>query len=94
MAALPAVVTANETETGTVVYRTPDGRLSPHLSDAWVAEDAERLEAALAELQAQQAIVCDPYAFPVKVEAGVPMPLSTRERIRSQGPTVALPQAS
>lgn len=83
------IVTANFTADGAVGYFTAARSFSRQLADVVVFDTKDDAEAALAEARRQEAAVCDPYLFEV-AEAGAGLDLlSARERIRSQGPTVA-----
>jgi hypothetical protein len=88
---MPDIVTANELETGAVVYLGASGRWVDRLADAEVARDADaksRLEQIAAQSAARQEVTAV-YTMPVAVEAGRPQPVSMRERIRAAGgPTV------
>jgi sulfite reductase (NADPH) hemoprotein beta-component len=88
---MPDIVTANDLETGAVVYLGTDGRWVDRLSEAQVAPDADsklRLEQIAAQSAARQEVTAV-YTMPVALEAGRPQPVSMRERIRAAGgPTV------
>lgn len=84
------VVTAGFTDDGAVAYLRADGAWSGNLTEAatWASEaDAE---ARIADVKKQERIVCDPYAFGVKLEGGVIDPMSAREAIRAKGPTTPI----
>ena len=84
------VVTARRLADGAPVFLTSAGAWSTALGEA-VSFDAEQAsQEASARGQTEQHLVCDPYTFPVRVADGVVEPVSTRERIRSQGPTVPI----
>jgi hypothetical protein len=91
----PVVVTANRLGDGAVIYRSAQGCWTTDLAEAAVVATtpvaAELLAAALADVL--EAV--DPYVAPVEVTAdqGV-LPGNLRERIRCNGPTVALPRQS
>lgn len=85
------ILSANDLESGLVIYCAADGRWTGDPSRAAVAGrdvSPEWLEARL-----EDAIEGDRVVAPVIVEAewidGAPVPLRLRERIRSAGPTVA-----
>ncbi len=85
------IVTANRLDDGLVVYLNGSG-WSERIDDARVAGDdaaAERL-LARAEEPGQAVRVVDPYLIEVTREGAVPRPVSHREAIRAQGPTVRL----
>jgi len=85
------IITANRLDSGLVVFRTEDGGWSTEIADARIVDGDEAIEAAL-EASAEDVrarIIVDPYGVPVVLEAGAPVPVRLRERIRAQGPTVA-----
>ncbi len=84
------VITANTTDAGAPVYLRSDRTWSPALTDAHAVGREDERDELLAYARTQEHEVCDPYAFKVNVEAGVPVATTTRERIRSQGPTSPL----
>jgi Protein of unknown function (DUF2849) len=82
------VVTARFLADGSPAYLTTQGQWT-----RWLQEAAPRtpdVGEAEAEARAknEQRIVADPYTFKVEVKNGAIDALSTRERIRSTGPTV------
>jgi hypothetical protein len=85
-----SVVTANFLGSGAPCYRTKDGSWSIRLQDAHAtADDAER-DAMVADAMKEEAVVADAYAFPVRLVDGLVIdPLTAREEIRAQGPSVA-----
>ena len=89
MTATHSVVTASRTSDGAAVYLTADRTWSRELSRACPRDEA-RLAAELAWARGQQAAVCDPYRLPVALADGVPVAVSTRERIRAAGPAATL----
>jgi uncharacterized protein DUF2849 len=84
------IVTANTLIDGAVVYRTPEGRWTPHIGAAQgVAGEAEaKTLLALAEGDAAKQIVVGPYLVEVEGVPGHWQHKSWRERIRAEGPTV------
>ena len=84
------VITANTTDAGVPVYLRPDRTWSPALTDAHAVGSEDERDDLLSHAQTQERDVCDPYAFKVNVEAGAAVATTTRERIRSQGPTTPL----
>ncbi len=87
----PIVVSASRTADGAPVYLTVEGVWSRALDKAQVVDgDGPQPQALLEAARKQEAQICDPYTFPVTVEAGAAVAVSTRERIRSQGPTTPL----
>ena len=84
------VISASFTESGAPAYLTRNGTWARDLQAAVpIATEAER-DALLAEALRQERQVCDAYFFDVRIDAGVIDPLSTRERIRAEGPTVRI----
>jgi len=88
----PVVVTANRLGDGAVIYRASEGKWSTDLASAAVVTTApaalELLNAAIADRLG----AVDPYVAPVEVTPDERvLPGNLRERIRSSGPTVALP---
>ncbi|MBV1857364.1 MAG: DUF2849 domain-containing protein [Nannocystaceae bacterium] len=90
------VITANTTDAGVPVYLCADRTWSPALTDAHAVENEDARDDLLSHARTQEQDVCDPYAFKVNVEDGAAVATTTRERIRSQGPTTPLrrPDAS
>lgn len=84
------VITANTTDAGAPVYLRPDRTWSASLTDAHAVGSEDERDDLLSHAQTQEHDVCDPYAFKVNVEAGAAVATTTRERIRSQGPTSPL----
>jgi len=83
------VVTANHLRDGDVVYLAEDGRWTPWLDQASVAETDAALERLLklAEEAEGACKVISVYAMPVGQGAAPLKALSARERIRAKGPT-------
>ncbi|MBB5752343.1 DUF2849 domain-containing protein [Prosthecomicrobium pneumaticum] len=88
------LVTANRLSDGLVVFLDPSGGWTTALAGARVIAPDE-LAAALAHGKAQHdaRIVVEPYEIETTVEAGVPVPVRLRERIRAAGPTVPYGEA-
>lgn len=85
------VATANRLRDGAVVYLNADNTWSTNFAESAVARDAgsaERL-AAVANQAAADQVVVGPYLIEVAVKGDRIEPLSTRERIRSRGPSVS-----
>lgn len=82
---MPAVVTANDLNSGRVVYMDTRGGWSSTLASAAIAADAQHREqlVALAAGAAARCIVTAVYAFDVRLVEGRPEPISVRERIRA-----------
>lgn len=86
----PQVITANDLAEGTTVYLGLIG-WTGDIRAARIAEtpgDAEMLETAGARAEAENLVV-GAYLLDVRLEGGVPVPLSRRERIKAAGePTI------
>ena len=85
------IATANRLRDGAVVFRATDGRWSTSLVEAEIAADRDHAARLLAsaEADAGQALVVAPSLIAVATANGQTRPLSLRERIRADGPTVA-----
>ena len=84
------VISAQFTDSGGPAYRTAEGGWSPNLQEAaLLATEADR-DASLARALEQERVVCDPYFFDVRLEGSTVDPISSRERIRAEGPTVRI----
>ncbi len=88
----PVVVTANRLADGAVIYRTAQGSWTSDLAAAAVVTTAPAATELLAAALADKLSAVDAYVAPVEVtpERRV-TPGNLRERIRCNGPTVALP---
>jgi Protein of unknown function (DUF2849) len=83
------VVTASITDSGSPTYLKADGVWSPRLAEARCLESEAEAAGLVEEANVhQQRLVSDPYAFPVLIEDGAIDPLSAREHIRANGPSV------
>jgi hypothetical protein len=82
------VVTARFLADGAPAYLRADGSWGRSLQEAAPQPSAAGEAAASARAQSEQRLVADPYTFKVEVRDGFIDALSTRERIRSTGPTV------
>jgi hypothetical protein len=88
----PVVVTANRLGDGAVVYRTVDGDWTDNLAVAAVVTTAPAATELLTAALADRLRAVDAYVAPVRLSAEQEvLPGNLRERIRAQGPTVALP---
>jgi Protein of unknown function (DUF2849) len=84
------VISASFTDSGAPAYLAADGEWVRDLQrSGTIATEGER-DALLNRALEQERLVCDPYFFDVRLEGGVIDPLSTRERIRAEGPTVRI----
>jgi hypothetical protein len=84
------VISASFTDSGAPAYLTSEGVWSRDLqAAALLANEADR-DAALARALEQERLVCDPYFFDVRLDGKAVDPISSRERIRAEGPTVRI----
>jgi hypothetical protein len=84
-------VTAKFTDDGSNAWRRADGTWSPRLDDAGLVTDEATAKAQVASTVAnEQRHISDPYVIEVYAEAGAIDPLTARERIRANGPTIRL----
>jgi hypothetical protein len=85
------IVTSNFTETGAVAWRRADGTWSPRFAESGLFPDepaAKRVaDAANAKEQRE---VADVYVIEVRAEGATLDPLTARERIRANGPTIPM----
>ncbi|RIJ15069.1 DUF2849 domain-containing protein [Henriciella mobilis] len=83
----PKAVTAWETATGKVVWMAPDGSWSddPDQIGVFTGEEAEKR---LADAEAQEGIVTDPYFMQVTDDGAIDGRETLRETIRANGPTI------
>lgn len=84
------VVTARRLSDGSPIYLTANGTWTGALQEASPRSPEEGQAEATQRGQSEQSTVVDPYTFKVEVRDGFIDALSTRERIRSAGPTVRL----
>ena len=82
------VVSASLIGSGAPAYRCRDGSWSENLQEAHPAADEAERDELLAAAVREEALVCDPYAFPVRLDGNTIDPLTAREEIRAKGPTV------
>lgn len=82
------IISAASTESGAPLYFVTGGTWTKELQSASTLETEAQRDEALGIAADQEAIVCDPYSFMVTVTDGVIDPLSARENIRANGPTV------
>jgi len=82
------VVTAKLLADGAPVYLSAGGSWSRALQEAQVMPVSEGEAAVIAHGKQDEPVIADPYTFKVEVRDGFIDALSTRERIRSTGPTV------
>jgi hypothetical protein len=84
------VVTARWLADGAPVYLTPAGSWSRSLQEAKLLPTADGEVEAARRAQDEQPLVADPYTFKVEKKGNEIDALSTRERIRSTGPTTRI----
>jgi uncharacterized protein DUF2849 len=82
------VISASFTDTGAPAYLTADGGWSGELQSAVLIEGEAERDEQLARALRQERVVCDPYFFDAKRVGKLIDPISTREKIRAEGPTV------
>ena len=89
----PVSATANLLRTGDVVFRTAAGSWSRDVVDAAVAETAEAAALVQTAIDADHAanLVVDQVLIPMTRDGAGWRPTALRERIRAQGPTIAMP---
>ncbi|MFO1148383.1 MAG: DUF2849 domain-containing protein [Alsobacter sp.] len=87
---VPQAVTANDAANGLVVFRAANGAWVGDLSSAFVAETEDSAETllAMAQLDATENKVVEPYLIDVAREGERLRALKLREAIRAEGPTV------
>jgi hypothetical protein len=84
------VISANFLESGAPAYLGLEGVWVAELQKALtISTEAER-DALLERALQQERLVCDPYFFDVRLEGTAIDPISTRERIRAEGPSVRI----
>lgn len=84
-------MTGKFTEDGANAWRRADGSWSRSLADAGVLSDEAAAKAHAAGAVAnEQRLISDPYVIEVAVNDGVIDPLTARERIRANGPTIRI----
>ncbi|MDU8926703.1 DUF2849 domain-containing protein [Alisedimentitalea sp. MJ-SS2] len=86
------VVTANALDTGDVVYLTGCDEWSPEILTAEFIDDTEHADFRLFVAQGQTRLVVDAHLAEVEITDNGPVPLTRREALRAQGPSVAAPQ--
>ena len=89
----PVVITANRLGDGAVVYRSADGSWTKDLAAAAVVTTTPAAIDLLTAALADKLKAVDAYVAPVELTSQRVLPGNLRERIRSNGPTVALPGA-
>jgi len=84
------IVTGNFTEDGAVAWRRADGTWSRRIADAGLVDEPTAKAQSTASGATEQRLICDPYGIEVAVAAGVIDPLTARQRIRANGPTIQI----
>jgi len=87
----PVVVTANRLGDGAVVYRAADGGWTKDLAAAAVVTTTPAAIELLTAALADKLKAVDAYVAPVELTSQRVLPGNLRERIRFNGPTIALP---
>jgi hypothetical protein len=83
------VISAQFLGSGAPAYLTASGAWSAELRNAATLLAQER-DGLLEQAARQEQVVCDPYAFEVRVHNEQIDPISVRERIRARGPTTRI----
>jgi hypothetical protein len=84
------VISANFTDSGAPAYLAANGEWVREFQRSAPIETESERDALLNRALEQERLVCDPYFFDVRLEGGVIDPISARERIRAEGPTVRI----
>lgn len=84
------VISASFLDTGAPAYLAPGGAWVRELQKAALIESEAERDALVQKALEQERTVCDPYFFDVRLEGKTIDPISTRERIRAEGPTVRI----
>ncbi len=84
------IVTGNFTEDGAVAWRRADGTWSRTIADAGLVDESTAKAQAATAGTTEQRLICDPYGIEVAAVAGTIDPLTARQRIRANGPTIQL----
>jgi hypothetical protein len=82
------VITAGFTDDGAPAFMSADGGWTRDLQQAWAIEGDAKKDEALANALKQEVIVCDPYAYQVSLTDQGIDPLSAKEFVRANGPSV------
>ena len=91
----PVVITANRLGDGAVIYRSAQGSWTNDLAAAAVVTTTPAATELLTAALADRIKAVDPYVAPVELTPDQRvLPGNLRERIRFNGPTVALPGES
>jgi predicted nucleic acid-binding protein len=91
----PVIITANRLGDGAVIYRTAQASWSTDLAEAAVVTSAPAAGELLTAALADKLKAVDAYVAPVRLTPDERVvPGNLRERIRRDGPTIALPGGS
>lgn len=91
----PTVITANRLADGVVVWFDQAGGWTTALAEAKVVTTSEEALALLDKANADENHAVGAYPARVALDAaGAPSPMNLRERIRVEGPTIAIPGAA
>lgn len=85
-----SIVTANYTEDGAVAWRRADGTWSRQIAEAGLLDAPAATAAAATAKTTEQREISDPYVIEVHADGATIDPLTARERIRANGPTIRL----
>lgn len=83
------VVTANALDTGDVVYLTGCDEWSPEILMAEFIDEAEHAEFRLTVASRQTRLVVDAHLAEIEITDNGPIPLTRREALRANGPSIA-----
>jgi uncharacterized protein DUF2849 len=90
----PVIVTANRLGDGAVVYRTSENGWSANLQSARVVTRAADATQLLREALSDELRAVGAYVASVRIDSRARLsPANLRERIRSEGPTIAQPNS-
>ena|SRR5436305_7177871 len=87
----PVVITANRLADGAVIYRAAAGHWTTNLATAAVVTNAPAARELLSAALADKLVAVDAYVAPVELTSDLRvLPGNLRERIRRNGPTIAM----
>jgi len=85
------IVTGNFTESGAVAWRRADGTWSQRFVESGLLPDEQAAKRIADTANAtEQREISDPYVIEVRADGSTLDPLSARERIRANGPTIPM----
>ena len=84
------IVTGNFTEDGSVAWRRADGTWSRRIADAGLVDEPTAKAQSATAGATEQREICDPYGIEVDASGDTIDPLTARQRIRANGPTIQL----